>query len=410
MRCPRLLLPWLAATLLAGCVSTPRRPAPPALIGTAVPDGFDANVRLLSIDRAGFERESPVLLRGIRHAADGSLDVLALSGGGAGGAFGAGALVGLDRIHARPRFELVTGVSAGALIAPFAFLGPAWDAQLTEAFTGQASARLERSPAMSVASRLLFPQGFGRHDPLKALVDRYVTDAMIDAVAREWRKGRRLIVATTDLDKQETVLWDMGAIAARGGTTARRLFRDVLVASASVPGVFPPMLVPVHVGTRHYEEMHVDGGVTTSLFAAPLIAQILPADLGLLRGAHLYVIVNGQLATVPSTTRLSTPAILERSFSAQTTYKTRETLALTLGFAHRYGLDLKVSDVPVDYPFGSFIDFRPQHLRALFDYAEGCAAQRRLWMTPEQSLKRNLEPPPPSTSATAAVACPAPAP
>jgi len=200
MRTRRSLLPGLALALLAGCVTTPRQPAPPTLIDAAVPDGLSTNVRLLSIDRGRFLQESPVLLRNIHRAADGSLDILALSGGGSGGAFGAGALVGLSRAHARPTFELVTGVSAGALIAPFAFLGSDWDAQLTSAFTGQAGASLQRSPLMSVASRLLFPQGFGRHDPLAALVDRYVTDAMIAAVAREHAKGRRLIVATTDLD------------------------------------------------------------------------------------------------------------------------------------------------------------------------------------------------------------------
>lgn len=408
MRIRRSLPLGLAFALLAGCVTTPRRPAPPTLIDAAVPDGLSTNVRLLSIDRRHFLQQSPLLLRNIRRAADGSLDILALSGGGSGGAFGAGALVGLSRAHARPTFELVTGVSAGALIAPFAFLGSDWDPQLTSAFTGQASASLQRSPLMSVASRLLFPQGFGRHDPLTALVDQYVTDTMIAAVAREHAKGRRLIVATTDLDKQETVLWDMGAIATQGGKPARELFRDVLVASASVPGVFPPVLIRVHEGGRRYEEMHVDGGVTTSLFAAPLIAQILPADLGLLNGAHLYVIVNGQLVAAPASTRLSTPAILERSFSAQTTYKTRETLVLTLGFADRYGMQLRISEIPGDYPFGSFIDFRPRHLRALFDYAAACAAQERLWMTPAQSLHRNLGPPRPSPGGP--VACPAPAP
>lgn len=408
-RCRPLFLTLpLALFLLVGCVTTPRHAAPPVLIDAAVPDGLATNVRLLSIDRQHFLQQAPVLLKDIRRAADGSLDILALSGGGAGGAFGAGALVGLTRAHARPTFELVTGVSAGALISPFAFLGPDWDAQLTEAFTGPAGARLQRSPAMTVASRLLFPQGFGRHDPLVALVDRYVSDAVIAAVAGEWRKGRRLIVATTDLDKQETVLWDMGAIAAQAGAPARKLFRDVLVASASVPGVFPPVLVPVHEGGRHYEEMHVDGGVTTPLFAVPLIAQILPADLTLLHGARLYVVVNGQLATTPTSTRLSTPAILARSFSAQTTYKTRETLALMFGLTARYGMGLQLTDIPVDYPFGSFIDFRPQHLRALFDYAAACAAQGRLWMTPAQSLHRNLESPRAATGAP--VACPAPAP
>src|SRR5690348_15996938 len=112
MRTRRSLTLGLAFALLAGCVTTPRQPAPPTLIDAAVPDGLSANVRLLSIDRRQFLKQSPILLQKIRHAADGSLDILALSGGGAGGAFGAGALVGLSRAHARPIFELVTGVSA----------------------------------------------------------------------------------------------------------------------------------------------------------------------------------------------------------------------------------------------------------------------------------------------------------
>jgi hypothetical protein len=118
MRTRRSLPLALALILLAGCVGAPRRPAPPRLIDAAIPDGFTTNPRLLSIDRQGFLKESPALLHDIRQAADGSLDILALSGGGAGGAFGAGALVGLGRAHARPSFELVTGVSAGALSTP----------------------------------------------------------------------------------------------------------------------------------------------------------------------------------------------------------------------------------------------------------------------------------------------------
>jgi hypothetical protein len=382
-------LPLAATILLGACVTVPRRAAPPGLIDQAVPDGFSPDIRLVTTDLPDFKTRSPRFFRGIRTAADGSIDILALSGGGAGGAFGAGALVGLSRAHARPQFELVTGVSAGALIAPFAFLGPAWDGPLQRAFSG-ADVRIMRSPRLSVLARLLFPQGFRRRSPLFDLVDHYVTPAMISAVARESAKGRRLIVATTDLDKQETVLWDMGAIAARGGEPARRLFRDVLIASASIPGVFPPVLIHVHGGDTHYDELHVDGSVTTPVFAAPLIAEILPSGLAQLRGANLYMIVNGQLATTPRTTPFSTLSVLSASFSAAMTYKTREAIVTTVGFARRYDMKFHLTEIPVDYPFGSFVDFSPAHLRKLFDYAADCAARHLLWITPEQSIRRNI--------------------
>ena len=183
-----------------------------------------------------------------RGASDKPISVLALSGGGADGAYGAGVLVGLDPSSGtRPEFQVVTGVSTGALIAPFAFLGPDWDGKLEEAFTGPA------------AGALLSPRGFGallfgpsvyRGRPLERLVGHYVDDALLQAVARENARGRKLLVATTDLDRQETVIWNMGEIAASGGPQARRLFRDVLVASASVPGVFPPKLIEVRDGGR----------------------------------------------------------------------------------------------------------------------------------------------------------------
>lgn len=380
-------------TLLGGCTTASRRPAPPDLISNALPDGYPPTVRLLTIDRRNFASRSSDFFQGIRSAAtDGTIDILALSGGGSEGAFGAGALAGLSRAHTRPQFELVTGVSAGALIAPFAFLGSDWDASLHAAFSGERSRRLLRAPHLRMLARLLFPHSARRHGRLFDLVDHYVTPEMIDAVARATAKGRRLIVATTDLDKQETVLWDMGVIAARGGEPARELFRDVLIASASVPGIFPPVLIHVRAGDTRYDELHVDGSVTTSVFAMPLIAQILPKDLPQLKGANLYMIVNGQLARRPRTTPLKTTALLKSSFSAGMTYKTRETIADTIAFTKRLGMRFRLTEVPVDYPLEGFMDFRPRHMQALFDYAADCAARGLLWLTPAQSIRRNMTP------------------
>ncbi len=392
MRSKRILA-WLAAAMvmMSGCQTAPRRAAPPELIGAAAPDGFPPSVRLVTTDLRTFTALAPAFFGGIRTAAtDGTVDILALSGGGSGGAYGAGALAGLSRAHTRPQFEMVTGVSAGALLAPFAFLGGDWDARLQEAFTGKRSARLMQSPTRTILARLLSPRGLPRHNALFQLVDHFVTIEMIDAVAREAAKGRRLVVATTDLDKHETVLWNLGEIAQHGGTAARTLFRDVLVASASVPGVFPPVLIRVHAGGNEYDEMHVDGSVTTSVFSTPLIAGIQSTELPLLHGAHVYMIVNGQLARTPQTTRYNTVDILSNSFSAEMTYKTREAIVDNIAAAKRLGMEFRLTEIPVDYPQTSFIDFNQQHMQALFDYAADCAAQGLLWMTPAQSIRRNM--------------------
>src|SRR2546429_2787195 len=189
---------------------------------------------------------------------------------------------------------IFTGVSVGALIAPFAFLGPEWDQAMVEALGPDRTARLLQSRGLGV----LFRPGAYRSEPLVELVDHLVSRRLIEAVATEAARGKVLFVATTDLDKQEAVIWDMGAIAAHGGEAARVLFRDVLVASASVPGLFPPVLIRVDgPDGESFDEMHVDGGTATPFFVASEIAQILPADFEVLpgaealHGARVYVLV-----------------------------------------------------------------------------------------------------------------------
>ena len=179
----------LALATLAGC-ATARLEAPPALFSSATPVGFPAEVRFLSTDRASVEKQSTAALQRLRNSsADGTVRALVLSGGGSGGAFGAGALIGLSRRHERPQYDVVTGVSAGALIAPFAFLGPDWDPQLTEAFTSG------EGESMSVSGLLNLPFGTSRRGAaLRALVDHYITPQLIQAVAGEAARGRLLSV------------------------------------------------------------------------------------------------------------------------------------------------------------------------------------------------------------------------
>jgi len=222
-------------------------------------------------------------------------------------------------------------------------------------------------------------------------VDRFVTTRMIEAVAREAAKGRQLIVATTDLDKRESVLWNLSEIAAQGGDRARRLFRDVIVASASVPGIFPPVLIHVREDGTEYDELHADGSVTTPIFAIPLAATVSDYPIPELRGAHLYAIINAKLARTPQTTPINTTDIVERSFSAGMTYMARDAIVGGLAASGRLGMELRITEIPVDYPRTGFLDFRPQSTKALFDYAEDCAERGLLWLTPEQSLRRNTD-------------------
>src|SRR5689334_14280174 len=207
----------VAVVIVTGCAAIHREQAPETALDTTTPVGFQSVVRYANSYSNGDPRVigsrfSEIFQRHRATSLDGPLNILALSGGGAGGAFGAGALVGLTQRGGRPQFDIVTGVSAGALIAPFAFLGSAWDAQLANAFSG---ARTEHLLDSRGIGPLLRPGIYGS-ESLVDLVDDFVTDELILAVAQQAEQGRLLLVATTDLDKEETVIWDMGRIAAHG--------------------------------------------------------------------------------------------------------------------------------------------------------------------------------------------------
>ncbi len=385
LRCKTRLSAWLCAfgaIALAGCAALPRREAPPTLFSSATPPGFATDVRFLSTDRASVETKSAASLQRLRSSsADGIVRALVLSGGGAGGAFGAGALIGLSRRGERPQYDVVTGVSTGALIAPFAFLGPAWDSQLTEAFTSG------RGEQMSLRGLIELPFGAERRSAaLAALVDHYVTPSLIQAVAREAAKGRILWVATTDLDKEETVIWDLGAIAERGGEPARKLFRNVLVASASIPGVFSPVLIHVQEAGVSYDEMHVDGNASTSLFVAPVAAYFALLDRHSLDGARVYVLINGQIMDAPETTRFQLGPIVSRTFSAALKHMSRAQVVAVNQFAEKYRMSVQSTYVPFDYPKYGSADFRASTMQALFDYGARCAESGRLWTTLDETM------------------------
>ena len=309
------------------------------------------------------------------------VNILALSGGGADGAFGAGALVGLTRSTSRPQFSVVTGVSTGALIAPYAFLGSDWDDELVEVYTSGRAEHLLKSRGLGA----LFGSSLYSGAPLKELVDRYATDALIQAVAHEAATGRLLLVATTDVSTGEPVIWDLGSIAINGGAGARALFRDVLVASASVPGLFPPVVIRVQEQQALYDEVHVDGTIAVPFFV-PLAFVEPPRNANdPSKGTAVYVIVDGRLSEQPAPIRLRARSILSRSVSAGLDHMLRTTLELTATDAELKGAQFQFAAIPVAYPQLNSFDFRTSTMKSLFQFGYKCAQAGRLW-TPSRSV------------------------
>jgi predicted acylesterase/phospholipase RssA len=376
----------LLTMLCSACVTGPRLEGPAAASRAAVPAGFSQPIRTEALDRRFYEEHAEEgTARIAASVTDGSVDILALSGGGAGGAYGAGILVGLSEAGARPRYEIVTGVSTGALIAPLAFAGADWDDELTEAYAEGASENLMQS----LGVRALFGTAVYHGQPLRDLVERFVTDELLQAVAREAATGRMLLVATTNLDREETVIWNLGNIAQEGTLRSRALFIDVLIASASVPGVFPPVMIEVEDNGQTFEEMHVDGGTTVPFFVAPDIMMVMNFQPTAIRGAKVFVISNAQLAGPPRTTPVNTVSIASRSFSTMMNHMTRTALAQTAAFADRGDMSFRFTVIPRDYPYEGSLAFDREEMRSLFEYGRRCAASGQIWVDERQALARS---------------------
>lgn len=341
---------------LGGCAFASREGFTAADQAVASVPGFGA-VRVWG-DAPARDVARAVLGPAARPTADHDVNVLALSGGGAGGAFAAGLLDGWTQRGDRPVFDVVTGVSTGALIAPFAFLGPAYDGVLTKLYTGEGAGGVaEPANLVSIAA------GDGLLDPapLRRMVEAYATPEFLAAVAAEHRRGRRLLVVTTNLDAQRPVVWDMGAIAASGRADAPALFRDVLVASASVPAVFPPVMIRAAAGPRAIEEMHVDGVATAQIFVRPDVlvgaGRPLPADLR--HRIHVWAVVNNTLPPEFALTAKGTLPIAYRSLATVMKAQTAATVTAASEAAHRLGIDFALAyiDRAVQYdpttPFAS---------------------------------------------------------
>lgn len=373
----------LIATLSAGCATTIVRNgiSDPILANEAVVPGLE-HVRFWADEIpadpiAEVKRRMPHMPPLGRYAAkvDGRpvFETLALSGGGSDGAFGAGLLAGWTERGDRPEFEVVTGVSAGAIIAPFAYLGPAYDETLRRIWT-------EYSVNQIVVAQFL-PGLFGGDaltdtSPLKKLIAQYVDMPMLKRIAHEYQRGRILMILTTNLDAQRPVVWNMGEIARAGTPEALTLFRQVILASAAIPGAFPPVNIPVVAGGKSYEEMHVDGGTTREIFVLPVDVPFSAFDKLFPRPPlrKLYLIRNGKLTAEQKVVQQQTLPIAGRSITTLIKSQNWTELYRIYRMAEDDGADYNLAAVSPNFTLTTDEVYDPKYQTAL--YEEGQAFGR----------------------------------
>jgi hypothetical protein len=358
-----------AMFILAGCSSLPR---------TAYTASEAASSTVLNLGELRWYADEPAsaFLRTNVSSRAGPLSYLALSGGGADGAYGAGVLNGWTAAGTRPEFSVVSGVSTGALIAPFAFLGPAYDATLREVYTSGIAESLLNTPSIVHA---LFGSGLFGNTHLRELVARYIGQDMLAAIAAEYAKGRRLLVVTTNLDTQRTVIWDMGRVAAIGSPQALDLFRDVLAASASIPVVFPPMLIDAEANGHRFQEMHVDGGVTAPVLTLP--EAFLLRNGAFARGLrmNIYVLINDKVERDFQLVPNSTIGIAARASASVMKTQIRSVLYETYDFARRNNFGFNLTYIAKDLPSPGSSGFDTGYMRSLYQYGFDKAKTGDFW-------------------------------
>lgn len=307
----------------------------------------------------------------------GAMNFLAISGGAADGAFGAGVLTGWQDGGRRPEFVMVSGVSAGALIAPLAFLGPDYDDELIRAWTSGIAEPVGEGGIFS----LLFSQE-SRRAALFELVSSFTSEEMLDRIAEEHRRGKRLVVITTNLDAQRPVVWDMGAIAASGHPKALDLFRNVLTASASIPGAFEPTLIEVEAGGQRFAELHVDGGATMQVFTIPesmLAGNGIKSKVKRQVPANFYIIMNNRLTPEFQVVYGAAVPVLARSLSSLIKTHARLTLVATREFTRTRNIGFNLAYIHDDFPTEPKSSFATAYMRSVYKYGYDEAKSGAIW-------------------------------
>jgi patatin-like phospholipase len=307
-------------------------------------------------------------------------NILVISGGGIYGAYPAGVLAGWSETGTRPEFDVVTGVSTGALVGVFAFLGPAYDDELRRYYTTLRNEDLYRRRRFPM---MLLSESIADNAPLARIIEQGITDERIAAVAEEHKKGRRLYIGTSDLDTRRAVVWDLGAIAVRNTPEDRKLIRDILLATTAIPGFFPPVRIPVTVDGVPYVERHVDGNTSSAMFFVPPYvppearAKLSPSWL---HGSDLYLLVAGKLYADPVPVKARTFRIAGMAVSTVLYDQTRSDLHKLFLLSVVTGMNYNMASIPKDLPVSTdSTNFDPVEMSLMFESGAEWARSNRKW-------------------------------
>lgn len=307
------------------------------------------------------------------------LSFLALSGGGPDGAYGAGLLAGWTARGDRPNFNAVTGVSTGAIIALFAFLGSDYDQTLRSVYTSYRTSDLAEE---QIVTGLLGGRSLFDTSGYRALIERYVTDDVVALIGMEYRRGRLLLIGTTNLDAARPVVWNVGAIAASGHPQARRLIIDIVQASSAIPVAFPPVVIPVEIGGESFDELHVDGGATEQvlLFNPGLEFGRIDAQIPVPVRRTVYVVVNNALRKRYDPAGTSALDVGGSAVSSLIGGSGSGDVYKIYAVARRDGLDFALTSIPPAFAVESDELFDPAYMTALYEFGYRAGAGEVGWL------------------------------
>lgn len=311
------------------------------------------------------------------------LHYVAISGGAYDGAFGAGLLAGWSKSGTRPEFTLVTGVSTGALIAPFVYIGQKYDKKLEEIYTNTTTNNILITSVWGFLDGITGGLSLVDSSPLEHSIKTNITKKVMAEIAAENKKGKRLYIATTNMEAQRGVIWDIGEIASSGNPKALNLIHKIMLASASIPGVFSPVFIDVTAGNTHYTEMHVDGGVTAQVFAYPIkqaketIEQLTRYHIP----RNLYIIRNSKIT--PEYKNLDPWALTlsARSLETLIKYQGIGDLYRLYVATQRDGINYHLATIPADFKEKSNELFDQNYMTKLYHVGYQMGQNPHVWMT-----------------------------
>jgi predicted acylesterase/phospholipase RssA len=369
-----LLFPIVATLLIGGCGTTPERELSTVRNEfVSLPNGHDPlkpDEFLPESSKMGAAAREGVI-RYLERLHGHALNILEISGGGQNGAFGAGVLKGWRESGTRPEFDIVTGVSTGALLASHAFLGTAADdAVLEEAFTSISQKDIYLR--QDLLDMIFGGNALVQTRPLQAMIAEMITPELLQRVATAYDQDRVLLIATTNLDYSQTWVWNLSLIAKRGGPKALDTYRKALLASASPPVAFPPVEIDGH--------LFADGMIRANLLVVGLTGEDAPGPPPYGPGT-VYVIQNGKgnqpaKALTNNLQNIAGTALGQMMDGFTTSLMIRAYIG-----ANSHGYHFRLADIPNDAATGNNpLAFDPAEMQAGFDAGYELGSHPGRWL------------------------------